>query len=152
MRRRHPFEGRTLEVHERQRRRGELLLTLVLPDGTRSLIPAAWTDLHVTPKPEPEILASTGQLLRARIIVDALLRRIEAPKDEVRQFEEEERAQVNEERSRDDSAATAPHVGRGEDNRRGSANRRLPESDTSAGDGDHIPQRGPTGQQRGEEQ
>jgi hypothetical protein len=27
-------------------RRSELHLTLVLPDGTRSLIPAAWTDLR----------------------------------------------------------------------------------------------------------
>ena len=158
VRRRHPFEGRTLEVHDRQHRRGELLLTLVLPDGTRSLIPAAWTDLHGLSDSERETLASAEQLLRARIVVDALLRRVEASKDEVRQPEEDERAQVNEQgsrneqRSRDESAEPAPLIGRREDKGRGSTPRRLPDSDKSVGERGLSPQRGPVGRRRGEEQ
>jgi Family of unknown function (DUF5372) len=43
-RRRHPFEGRSLLVLGGMRRHGELELLLVLPDGSKSLIPAGWTD------------------------------------------------------------------------------------------------------------
>jgi hypothetical protein len=43
---RHPLGGRSLEVPGFPRRRGVLHLLLVLPDGSRSLIPAAWTDLE----------------------------------------------------------------------------------------------------------
>ncbi|MHB1528685.1 MAG: hypothetical protein ACYCXT_04520 [Acidiferrobacteraceae bacterium] len=82
---RHAFEGKTLELLGWTHRRGELLLTLVLPDGTRSLIPAAWTDLQaqktpVPPKKRPQtaLLVSCTQLLQARIVVDALLRRLSA--------------------------------------------------------------------------
>lgn len=152
VRRRHPFEGRTLEVYDRQHRRGELLLTVVLPDGTRSLIPAAWTDLHGLSDSERETLASAEQLLRARIVVDALLRRVEASKDEVRQPEEDERAQVNEQGSRDESAEPAPLIGRSEDKGRGSTPRRLPDSNKSVGERGLSPQRGPVGRRRGEEQ
>jgi hypothetical protein len=57
------------------RRRGRLELILVLPDGSTLLVPAAWTDLQ----PVPELgragtLGSIDDLLRARRIVDALLR------------------------------------------------------------------------------
>ena len=45
VRKRHPCEGQLLDVVGGAHRRGILVLTLVLPDGTRSLIPAAWTDL-----------------------------------------------------------------------------------------------------------
>lgn len=89
MRRRHAFEGRMLEILGWQHRRGELLLTLVLPDGTRSLIPASWTDLHETLDVRPETLATVEQLLRARLVVDALLRR--AGVREAPGFEAEER-------------------------------------------------------------
>ncbi|MCA1682005.1 MAG: Y4bD/Y4pK family protein [Actinobacteria bacterium] len=44
-RRRHPLEGLVLPVLGRMRRHGRLELLLVLPDGSKSLIPAAWTDL-----------------------------------------------------------------------------------------------------------
>src|ERR1039458_3880336 len=70
---RHAFEGQSLEVLGWLRRDGELQLTLVLPDGTRSLIPAAWTDLQTTQTPahdgkppQPALLASCTQLLHAR--------------------------------------------------------------------------------------
>jgi hypothetical protein len=50
VRRRHPFEGQALEIFACVQRRGLLHLVLVLPDGTRALLPAAWTDLHTSDK------------------------------------------------------------------------------------------------------
>jgi hypothetical protein len=47
-RRRHPFEGRQLRVLGSMRRHGETELLVVLPDGSKRLIPAAWTDLENT--------------------------------------------------------------------------------------------------------
>ncbi len=56
------------------RRRGVLELLLVLPDGSRSLIPAGWTDLEPPAHPAPAgTLASVEDLLRARRLVDGLL-------------------------------------------------------------------------------
>jgi len=61
------------------RRHGKLDLLLVLPDGSKSLIPAAWTDLQ--PRDEkseqPEALGSVRDLLHAQTIVDALLHRLD---------------------------------------------------------------------------
>ena len=71
----HPFEGMALEVLSWQHRDGEELLTLILPDGTRSLIPSSWTDLNGPPAAQPARLASAEELLSVRIVVDALLRR-----------------------------------------------------------------------------
>ncbi len=44
-RRRHPLEGRSLQVLGSMRRHGAAELLVVLPDGSKRLIPAAWTDL-----------------------------------------------------------------------------------------------------------
>jgi hypothetical protein len=44
IRRRHAFEGQTLGVIHAIKRRGALLVLAILPNGSRSLIPAAWTD------------------------------------------------------------------------------------------------------------
>ena len=41
---RHAFEGQDLEVFSHTTREGRLILILILPDGSRSMIPAAWTD------------------------------------------------------------------------------------------------------------
>jgi hypothetical protein len=61
------------------RRHGRLDLLLVLPDGSKSLIPAAWTDLE--PRNEeterPEAIGSVRDLLRVRTVVDALLQRLD---------------------------------------------------------------------------
>jgi len=62
-------------------RKGRLLLVLILPDGSKSLIPADWTDLA---SPSPSIatpaatttLGSLEDLLHARALVDALLARL----------------------------------------------------------------------------
>jgi len=42
-RERHPLAGRELRVLGGMRRHGRLELLLVLPDGSKSLVPAAWT-------------------------------------------------------------------------------------------------------------
>ncbi len=59
------------------RRHGKLDLLLVLPDGSKSLIPAAWTDLEPQDqeRAQPETLGSVRDLLHARTVVDALLHR-----------------------------------------------------------------------------
>ena len=44
-RRQHPFEGRPLPVLGSMLRHGAMELLVVLPDGSKRLIPAAWTDL-----------------------------------------------------------------------------------------------------------
>ena len=46
---RHPFEGRPLPVLGSMLRHGALELLVVLPDGSKRLIPAAWTDLEPAP-------------------------------------------------------------------------------------------------------
>jgi hypothetical protein len=48
-RKQHPFEGRSLAVLGWTHWRGARHLVLVHPDGTRSLIPASWTDLAPSP-------------------------------------------------------------------------------------------------------
>jgi hypothetical protein len=65
------------------KRRGTLLLLVVLPDGSRSLIPASWSDWEATADDASESqlqrpdlrLAFPLDLLRARAIVAALLGR-----------------------------------------------------------------------------
>ena len=44
-RRCHPFEGRVLAVLGGMRRHGVLELLVVLPDGSKALMPAGWTDM-----------------------------------------------------------------------------------------------------------
>jgi len=77
-------------------RHGELHLTLVLPDGTRSLIPAAWTNLPEsdssspkTKRSQPATLAACSDLLHARTIVDALKRQTKAANSPAQQTTQE---------------------------------------------------------------
>src|SRR5262249_50928610 len=53
----HPLFGTWLPVYGWMRRHGRLDLILVLPDGSKSLMPGSWTDLDPqiagTPEPEP---------------------------------------------------------------------------------------------------
>src|SRR5215468_8037130 len=87
VRERHPFEGRSLPIMGTIKRRGTLLLLVVLPDGSRSLIPASWTDWNTGADGAPEsaavlhelCVAPLADLLRARVIVDALLSRCLIP-------------------------------------------------------------------------
>src|ERR1700739_2431483 len=87
LRERHPFEGRSLQIMGTIKRRGTLLLLVVLPDGSRSLIPASWTDWYTGADGAPEsavalrelCMASLADLLSARVLVDALLSRCLIP-------------------------------------------------------------------------
>jgi hypothetical protein len=83
------LQGQTLEVLGWNHRNESLHLTLVLPDGTRSFIPAQWTDLDITAtqnrrsankRPTKKVLGSICHLLHARKIVDALLGKMDSSK------------------------------------------------------------------------
>jgi hypothetical protein len=68
VRARHPLEGQALPLLGWMRRHGALDLILVLPDGSRTLIPAAWTDLDPSTTRElvtPATLGSIADLLHA---------------------------------------------------------------------------------------
>jgi hypothetical protein len=80
-RKRHAFEGQALAVISSITRRGIHYLLTVLPDGSRSLIPASWTDWKIEPagKMPPtdaaDIVQDLGRLadfLRLRKLVDTL--------------------------------------------------------------------------------
>jgi len=81
VRARHPFEGQSLNLLATLHRKGRRLLLLILPDGSKSLIPADWTNLA---SPAPPLsaaspattLASFEDLLHARTVIDALLDRL----------------------------------------------------------------------------
>ena len=97
---RHPLQGQSLEILSWTHRNNIFYLMLVLPDGSRSLIPASWTDLSGQ---EPKSLTSVGShcisnviattpyLLHARKIVDALLRRLYSSVQEDLTISKEER-------------------------------------------------------------
>jgi uncharacterized phage protein gp47/JayE len=69
-----------LEVFAKLRHKGKPHLMLVLPDGSRSYIPVAWTDFSAKQSdstPNASLIASASDLLRLHQRVDSLLRRIE---------------------------------------------------------------------------
>ncbi len=84
------MEGKALDVLSWLHRNGILHLTLVLPDGTRSYIPADWTNLgDICPQFKPpdnrkqtDLIASRSNLLQVRKIVDTLLLKIYPPKQQ----------------------------------------------------------------------
>ena len=84
VREKHPLQGQSLRVLGHQHRQGTFCLTLVLPEGGTSLIPAAWTDLGIplgvvtSEKRTNPTLGSVAQLIHARGVVDALLRRLDS--------------------------------------------------------------------------
>src|SRR4051794_28108308 len=57
------------------RRHGELELLVVLPDGSKTLMPAGWTDASAAREvePGPGTLGALGDLLHAVAVVAALL-------------------------------------------------------------------------------
>jgi len=58
-------------------RHGRLELLLSLPDGTRLLVPAGWTDLQPTPEPlDAGTLCSLEDLLATRRMLEPLLERV----------------------------------------------------------------------------
>jgi hypothetical protein len=91
-----------MQVMGAMRRRGVQVLLLILPDGSRSLVPASWTDWEATGGADQAPAISTNQrepslgsfvdLLHARIIVDALLGRIASSRPDSATAEESGRA------------------------------------------------------------
>jgi hypothetical protein len=80
-RERHVFEGQSLTAISSIRRRGVLLVLVVLPDGSRSLIPGEWTDWRpeqADRTPAEDVgdsdhdLGRLGDLLHLRKVIDAL--------------------------------------------------------------------------------
>ena len=89
VRARHPFEGKSFTVLGTIHRHGRLHLLLILPDGSKSLIPADWTDITLTVQPHGAVtsnaaatLGSREDLFQARAVVDALLGRLARPESE----------------------------------------------------------------------
>jgi hypothetical protein len=85
-------------------RQGDLHLTLVLPDGSRSLIPAAWTNLDIddrkdrpvnTSASERGVLGSISDLTHTRKIVDALLRKLDSSTQVKTSLSKEESVHAN---------------------------------------------------------
>jgi hypothetical protein len=73
----HPFEGQSLEVLRQARMPAGLQFVLILPDGSKSLVPADLTDFK-TPAglpPGSPLVGSLDDLVRLRGLTDALLRR-----------------------------------------------------------------------------
>ena len=80
-RRHHALEGKVLEVFAKLRHKGKPHFLLVLPDGSRSYVPTAWTDFVATPQSSEapcSTVACASDLLLLRQRVDCLLHRIEA--------------------------------------------------------------------------
>src|SRR5438132_11834145 len=82
IRERHAFEGQTLAVISSIKRRGVLLVLVILPNGSRSLIPAAWTDWRDADASlsdddiiHTSSLGKLGDLLQLGKVIDALLGR-----------------------------------------------------------------------------
>lgn len=81
---RHPLAGRRLQVIGAMRRLGRDELLVVLPDGSKTLIPAAWTDRDTTADEDQvldqgtAILAGPAELLHARELVAGLCARADA--------------------------------------------------------------------------
>lgn len=76
-RRKGPLEGQRLRVLGRMRRHGRLELLVVLPDGSKRLIPQAWTDQAEDTAPA-EVVATLGSLtdlLAAHVLVTDLAAR-----------------------------------------------------------------------------
>jgi Family of unknown function (DUF5372) len=88
----HPLQGHALPVLGWMQRQGSLDLVLILPDGSRSLIPAAWTDLQSAIPPEAPTTATLGtlsDLLRAGRVVAGLAFRLQARPDDGRSSHQE---------------------------------------------------------------
>src|SRR6185369_168477 len=86
---------RILQALGAVRRRGVALLLVVLPDGSRSLIPAGWTDLAAMPVAEPAAATEDDRLHSlARLVdfLDALLSRVPSPRPNPATTEESCRA------------------------------------------------------------
>jgi Family of unknown function (DUF5372) len=72
---RHPFEGQPLPVLGSMRRHGAHELLVVLPDGSKRLVPASWTDAAPGGGSAPGTLGAAADLLGLSVLVSALCAR-----------------------------------------------------------------------------
>lgn len=72
---RHPLEGESLQVLGGQRRCGRMHLLVVLSDGSKTLLPAEWTDLEPSVAAADPAVGSLADLLATVGLVAALLAR-----------------------------------------------------------------------------
>jgi hypothetical protein len=120
---RHPFEGTVLEVLGVMRKQGRDELLVVLPDGSKTLMPAAWTDYgcgaegglgaadHVEVR-----LASAQELLCASVLVRSLSARAVTTAEQAARMsptKENERAACTAESDTGPSPSASPGGGRG---------------------------------------
>ncbi len=123
-RRRHPLEGQTLAVLGRMRRHGTVELLVVLADGSKTLLPASWTDLapsgdvgHAVGEPFTVTLGSLGDLLAASALMSVLAVRAggDDPGQAARQppCKEDDRATCPVEVDARGGTAASPEPGRG---------------------------------------
>jgi len=71
----HPLHGLDLPVWGRLRLRGVAMVVLVLPDGSRKRIPAAWAPeggSEVTGAPTAAVVAAAGDLLRLLRVISGI--------------------------------------------------------------------------------
>ena len=99
IRNRHPLQGKYLDVLGWHHREDILHLTLVLPDGSRSFIPATWTNLQeICPekfpfpvkKSQADLTATATTFLHVCKIVDSLLGKIPSLEQKSRTASREE--------------------------------------------------------------
>jgi len=74
---RHPFEGKSLAVWQSIRRKGRMYLVLILPDGSKSMIPAEWTDFGL-PEQKSEPVRSAP---RRNLPLGNIARAVQAARD-----------------------------------------------------------------------
>jgi hypothetical protein len=115
---RHPLAGQTLRVLGRMRRRGTDEVLLELPDGSKSLLPAAWTDLATDATQPPAATATVGtvaDLLATVALVAALLTRDSDDEEQAARLspckEDNRAAHPTQSAPRPGTAATGPAVG-----------------------------------------
>jgi len=68
----HPLHGLDLPVWGRLRLRGVAMVVLVLPDGSRKRIPAAWVDEGGGENPAAPVVAAAADLLRLLRVISGV--------------------------------------------------------------------------------
>lgn len=70
---RHPFHGRSLQVLGRMLRHGGMEFLVVLPDGSKTLMPAGFTNAVLAGEPPTTAVGSVEDLLQLAVVVASLL-------------------------------------------------------------------------------
>ena len=71
---RHPLQGKSLRVLGRMRRHGAVELLVVLPDGSKTLMPAGFTDaVAAAVEPGAATVGSIEDLVRLAVVVGSLM-------------------------------------------------------------------------------